>query len=124
MSKDLIQRKQKKYIKNYYVISLFVNLLPLLIMVIKIGKVEGEAQLGYIAFGIWGIICAIIYTIYFAIPEFKNNWEKIGGLIFPTLILSLGLIKFQLLLILIILNLIMNGFFIFHLKKKTFANKV
>ena len=56
-----MQKTQRKYVRNYYLISLFVNLLPLLIMIVKIGKVEGEAQLGYIAFGVWGIICAIIY---------------------------------------------------------------
>ena len=114
---------QKKYVKNYYGISLLMNfVLPIFVVMSIIGKSHGDAQMGYVIVGIWGIICSIIYTIYFAIPEFNKNWEKIVGLLLPTIILSLALFQEPNFILVILLNLIMNGFFIWHLKKKTFAN--
>jgi chromate transport protein ChrA len=120
----MTKKEQKKYVLNYFGIAVLANLIPILIMIIRIGKVKGDAQLGYIIFGAWSLICAIVYAFYFAIPEFSRNWEKIVGLIFPTIILSLALFEFPIFSIVIVLNLIMNGLFAWHLKKKTFANTV
>ncbi len=117
-------KEQKKYLRNYYGIAILANIIPLLIMMIKIGKVQGETQLGYLIFGGWSIICMILYGFYFAIPEFNRDWEKIVGLLIPTIILSLTLFKFPLFSIVVGLNFIMNGLFAWHLKKKTFANNV
>jgi len=119
-----LKKKQKKYIRNYYGIAILANIIPILIMIIKIGAVQGESQLGYLIFGGWSIICAIVYGFYFAIPEFNREWEKIIGLLIPTIILSLALFKFPLFSIVVGLNFIMNGLFAWHLKKKTFANNV
>jgi len=99
-------------------------ILPIIAVMSVIGKSHGDAQMGYIIVGIWGIICSIVYAIYFVIPEFNKNWEKIVGLLLPTIILSLILLQESSFGIVILLNLIMNGFFIWHLNKKTFANTV
>ena len=120
----MMKKEQKKYVRNYFGIAVFANLIPILIMMLKIGKVQGDAQLGYIIFGAWSLICTIVYGFYFVIPEFSRNWEKIIGLLFPTIILSLALFEFPIFSIVIGLNLIMNGLFAWHLKKKTFANNV
>lgn len=79
--------------------------------------------MGYIIIGIWGLICLLIYGFYFAIPDFYRNWEKVGGLLFPGILLSFGLFEFPDLLYLVVFNLSINGFFIWHFVKKTFANK-
>jgi len=122
-----MKKEQKKYIRNYYGIALLINLIPFLLMVIRKEKIHGEAQMGFLFFGIWSLICCIVYGIYFSIPSFNKNWEKIIGLFLPTLILSLVLFEFPFFIIIIILNLIFNGLFAWHLKKKTFyirlANK-
>ncbi len=119
-----MKKEQKKYVRNYFGIAVFANLIPFLIMIVRIGKVQGEAQLGYIIFGSWILICTLVYGVYFAIPEFTRNWEKIIGLFFPSLILSLALLKFPIFSIVIGLNVIMNGIFAWHLKKKTFSNTI
>ncbi|MFD2561859.1 hypothetical protein [Aquimarina rubra] len=110
-------KKQKKYIRNYYGIALTINLIPIVIMLSRIGNVHGEAQMGFIIFGVWTLICALVYGFYFAIPEFNRNWEKIVGLMFPSIILSLILFEFPEFKIAIIINLILNGILILHWKR-------
>ena len=120
-----MKKEQKKYVRNYFGIAILVNvILPILSVIIIIGKKTGEVQLGYVFVGVWGIICTILYAIYFAIPKFNENWEKIVGLLLPSIILSLGLIESLYFIIVVLINLIMSGIFIWHLKKKTFANTV
>ena len=41
-----------------------------------IGDTDGDAKMGYVIVGIWALICAFVYTFYFAIPEFNKDWEK------------------------------------------------
>jgi hypothetical protein len=120
----VLKKTEKKYVRNYYGIALVLNLiLPTLLAILIIGNKTGEVQLGYIFILVWGFICALVYSIYFAIPKFEK-WEKIIGLLLPTLLLSVVLIKSWNLIIVILMNLVMNGIFIWHLKKKTFANTV
>ncbi len=120
-----MKKIQKKYVRNYYAIAILINVvLPVLSMIYVIGNRKGEAQMGYFIIGIWGLICIFVYSIYFAIPDFNKNWEKVAGLLFPTILLSLALIKYWNFALVILLNLIMNGFFIWHLTKKTFHNNV
>jgi chromate transport protein ChrA len=97
-------------------------IIPFFVVMSIVGKSHGDAQMGYIIVGVWGIICSIVYTFYFAIPEFNKNWEKIVGLLLPTIILSLILFQESNFGLIIILNFVMNVFFIWHLKKKTFTN--
>ena len=115
-----MKKVQKKYIKSYYGIAILLNLVFLILLTYLLGINKGEIL--YI--GIWWLICVIVYTIYFAIPDFNKKWEKIIGLLLPTFILSLVLVQSWNFIIIILLNLAMNGFFIWHLKKKTFANTV
>ena len=117
-----MKKEQKKHIRNYYRIAVLTNSIPILIMIIRNGKIQGKAQMGFLIFGVWILVCSIVYGIYFTIPKFNKNWEKIIGLFLPTFILSLVLSKFSLFVIVILFNLIMNGVFAWHLKKKTFAS--
>ena len=118
-----MKKLQKKYVRNYYGIAILLNvILPVLLAISIIGNKKGEIQLGYIFVGIWGLISALVFAFYFAIPGFNKNWEKIAGLLFPSFLLSLILIQSWDLIVVILLNLVMSGFFIWHLKKKTFAN--
>ena len=94
------------------------NFIPLLVMTIMIEKVQGEAQLGYFIFGFWGLISAFIYGFYFVIPELKRNLEKIISLFLPSIILSLALFEIPMFSIVVGLNLILNGIFVWHLKNK------
>ncbi|WP_299212640.1 hypothetical protein [uncultured Aquimarina sp.] len=112
-------KKGKKYVRNYYGIALITNLIPIVIMLSRVGNIHGEAQMGFIIFGGWVLICALVYAFYFAIPEFNRNWEKIVGLVFPSIILSLILFKFPEFKIAITINLILNGIFILHWKIHT-----
>lgn len=117
-----MKKKQKKHIQNYYLIAVLTNLIPILVMIINKANIRGEAQMGFLFSAVWTLICMVIYGIYFTIPKFNKNWEKIVGLFLPTSLLSLVLLALPFFLIVIILNLIMNGLFAFHLQKKTFAN--
>ncbi|WP_397447776.1 hypothetical protein [Polaribacter sp. R77954] len=120
-----MKTKEKLYVRNYFGIAILVNvILPILSAIIIIGKKTGEVQLGYVFVGVWGIICTLLYAIYFAIHKFNENWEKIVGILLPSIILSLGIIESWYFIIIVLINLIMNGIFIWHLKKKTFANTV
>ncbi|WP_299261869.1 hypothetical protein [uncultured Aquimarina sp.] len=113
-----MKKTQKKHIKIYYGITLLLNFIaPTIVAISVIGDQEGEIQMGYIIVGLWGFICAILYGFYFAIPEFNKNWEKIAGLIFPSIILSLLLFEFPDFTIAVILNLIMTGIFVWQFKK-------
>ena len=115
-----MKKIQKKYVRYYYGITLLINcVLPALTVISVIGKTDGDANMGYVLVGIWALISALVYAFYFAIPEFNKDWEKIAGLLFSTILLSLILIEYWVFSIVILLNLIMNGFFIWHLKKKT-----
>ncbi len=110
-------KKRSIYIRNYYLIALFANLLPILIILINVGSIHGESQMGFLIFFIWEIICCIIYSFYYIIPELKKNWEKITSFIFPTFILSLVLFKFPEFKIVIAINFSLNLIFIIHWTK-------
>jgi len=108
------ERTSKKSIRKYYWISFSLNWLPLGILLFTFGGLEGEAQLGYFFGIIWGLVCTIFYGFYLLIPEFKKKWEKIGGLLFPTLLLSLGIFQMKYLAILVATNLVLNLIFVWH----------
>lgn len=111
--------QQKKLIKRFYLIALVVNIvLPLILSFVIVGGEKGEIKLLYIAALVWAVLNALIYCLYFVIPEFKQKWEKIAGLLFPSLIIFLLVlfqyINFYLLLFTLIVNL---GFILVWIKK-------
>lgn len=112
-------KNNQKETKNYYGIALLINLTPLIITTIisVIGNTNDKIQKIFILFGIWELICAVVYSLYFITLKLNKDWHKIVGFVFPTIILSLILFIFPDLILLIIANLILNGTFILHWKK-------
>ncbi len=113
-------KEQIKQVRNYYIIALLLNLTPF-IVAISSEKINGEYRKALIILGIWLLIVTVVYSFYFLIPKFNKNWHKIIGLVFPTVLLSLLMFLFPKLkgiaLILIIINIILNGIFILHFNK-------
>lgn len=118
-----MKNSQKKHIKFYYGISVFMNfIIPMFVIMSAMGRVHGERQLGLFLIGVWGIFCALVYALYFTVPEFNKNWEKIAGLVLPSIILSLILFVEETLIYVVFINFILNGLFIWHFTKTSMNN--
>lgn len=100
----------KKLVRNFYFYALLLNVaLPWIIVKSIVGDSTGEVGMIYIFVMVWAIVSIIIYTIYFAIPDFPKNWEKIATFLFPSLFISpLLFFAFRLILIPLIINFIFN----------------
>ena len=86
------QKIAKRLVRNFYFVALLLNvLLPWMLAKINIGDRTGEIQMVYILVAIWTVASILIYTIYFTIPDYSRNWEKIAAFLFPS-ILSFPLI--------------------------------
>ena len=103
----------------YFVISIFINFFSSLFTFMNETSMSHGGQQAILEiFGFWMMICIAVYTIYFIIPEFNKNWEKIAGLVLPSIILSLVLTIEPSFIYLICINIILNVVFIWHFTKK------
>ncbi len=85
MSKKIARR----LVRNFYFLALLLNvIIPWVFVKIVIGDSTGEIQLIYVAVAVWSIVAIVLFTIYFAIPDFHKNWEKVATFLFPTLFCS------------------------------------
>ncbi|WP_420572686.1 hypothetical protein [Kordia sp.] len=115
----------KKLVRNFYFLSLLINIvLPWMLVYINIGDIYGEANLIYIFVMVWALVNLLLYTIYFTIPDYKKNWEKIATFLFPSFWFILGIYytEFTLLLIPFVINLVFNitcMLYYMHVMRKT-----
>ncbi|MBC8753845.1 hypothetical protein H2O64_04135 [Kordia sp. YSTF-M3] len=116
MSKKIARR----LVRNFYFFALLLNVvIPWAFAKIVIGDRSGEIQLLYIGVGIWSIASGLLYTIYFAIPDFYKNWEKVATFLFPSLFCSPMLFySSRILLIPFGINLAFNILCLFHYKTR------
>lgn len=107
---------QKKHIKFYFGISIFINFVSSFITMMQTySNIHGGGfEALFEIFVFCTIICSAVYSIYFTIPEFNKNWEKIAGLVLPSLVLSLVLLVEETFIYVVFVNLILNLLFIWH----------
>ncbi len=114
----------KRLVRNFYIIAFLMNVaLPWTFILFRLGKAEGEIVLAYFALAIWSIACLLLYTIYFAIPDFTKSWERKAGFVFPSIflipVLFLGIELFS---IPFGMNLLFNCICLFIYKNRVHKN--
>ncbi|QHI39115.1 hypothetical protein IMCC3317_45160 [Kordia antarctica] len=114
------KKSAKKLVRNFYFYALLLNVvLPWILAKSIVGDSTGEVGLIYIFVIIWAVVSIVVYTIYFAIPDFPKNWEKIATFLFPSLFISpLLFFAFRLILIPLIINFIFNGICMLYYRMK------
>ncbi len=113
MSKKLA----KKTVLKHYLFSLLLNVfMPWAIISNAIGDSTGDANLAYIFVFLWALLAMVLYTMYFTIPDFYKNWEKIAMYFLPSVLLCLTFfVSFELWFV-VVINFIFNLLCMLHFR--------
>ena len=108
----------KKTVRKHYLYSLLLNVLvPWVLIHNAIGDSTGDANLGYVFVFLWSIIAMIVYSLYFIIPSFYKNWEKIAMYFLPSILFCLiFFISFELWFV-VAINFTFNLLCMLHYRK-------
>lgn len=116
----MLKKAARKLVRNFYLLALLLNVfIPWIFAILIVGNSKGEIQLMYVAVGVWSIAAMLLYIIYFAIPDFLKNWERIATFLFPTLFCCpLLYYSTRFLMIPLIINLLFNVACMLYYKRK------
>ncbi|WP_298518385.1 hypothetical protein [uncultured Kordia sp.] len=83
-----MQKKLAQHlVRNFYLVALLLNVvLPWILAKITVGDRTGEIQMIYILVAAWAVGSLLIYAIYFTIPDYNKEWEKIAAFLFPSIL--------------------------------------
>ncbi len=109
------KKRAKKIVRKHYLLSLLLNVfLPWVIINNAIGDRTGDANLAYIFVLAWSVLATIVYAMYFTIPDFYKNWEKIAMYFLPSVLFSLTFFASLELWFVVAINFIFNFFCVLH----------